>query len=138
MSAAAPRQDGIALAAALLLLAWPSGVGALGPTAPFAPPRASASAASMPLADSTSAQPSRVGLAGLRLGPHPMALLDGEWRQPGDSVRGARLTQLDSRGVTLLHPDGKRERLWLAAPPAAANPAATTTAPPAQPTGTPR
>lgn len=133
MSAAAPRPHGIALAAALLV-AWPLGAGALGPTAPFTPPRASAT--SMPLTDSTSALATRVGLAGLRLGPHPLALLDGEWRQPGDSVRGARLTQLDSRGVTLMHPDGKRERLWLAAPPAEANPAATATAQRTQPTGT--
>lgn len=133
MSAAAPRWEGAAIAAALLL-AWPVGADALGPTAPFTPPRAGA--ASMPPADSASALPTRVGLAGLRLGPRPLALLDGEWRQPGDSVRGARLTQLDSRGVTLMHPDGKRERLWLAAPPAEANPAAKATAQRTQLTGT--
>lgn len=86
---------------------------ALGAGAPFVPPRAGASAA-------TSEAPAAVaagdGLAGVYLQAQPMALIDGQWRRLGESVRGARVAQIDARGAWLLHGDGRRERLWLAAP----------------------
>ena len=67
------------------------------------------------------AVPGVVGLAGLRLRNHPMALIDGRWSRVGDTVRGARLDTIDSQGAVLRHADGRRERLpWSSKTPDAA------------------
>lgn len=97
-----------AFAAGLPDTAW-----ALGAAAPFTPPRA---AQQVPAAADSTVAAATEGLAGLRRGTLPMALIDGAWHRVGDAVRGARLSQIDAGGVLLLHTDGRRERLWLAAP----------------------
>lgn len=97
------------VAAALLSL----DAAALGPKDPFTPPgRVSDAARSGELA-AVAATPLVVGLAGLRLGHTPAALIDGEWISVGAGVRGARLHSVSMRGATLRHPDGRMERLAL-------------------------
>lgn len=85
---------------------------ALGQSAPFQPPRASAVASTSAAATMDSAE----GIAGVALHRQPLALIDGQWRRVGDEVRGARLSAIDTRGAWLIHDDGRRERLWLAPP----------------------
>jgi len=83
---------------------------ALGPQAPFTPPGAASAAAA---ASPTAAEPEFGGLSGVRLGTPPQALIDGRWHRLGEPVRGARLGAVSRHGATLLHPDGRREHLWL-------------------------
>ena len=85
---------------------------ALGPTAPFMPPDAAASA---PAAEAVSALPATdvMGLAGVRLGTTPQALIDGRWHRIGDAVRGTRLMSVTRKGVALQHPDGRVDQLFL-------------------------
>lgn len=83
---------------------------ALGPQAPFTPPGAASAAAA---ASPTAAEPEFGGLSGVRLGTRPQALIDGRWLRLGEAVRGARLGTVTRHGATLLHPDGRREHLWL-------------------------
>jgi hypothetical protein len=94
-------------------LAVPAGAFALGAHDPFAPPRAGVPAALV--ADPPAAAAD--GLAGLRAGCTPLALIDGAWHRVGAVVRGARLARIDRHGVLLAHPDGRLERLWLVARP---------------------
>ena len=97
---------------------------ALGPAAPFTPPAAVATAASAvaaagaPTIDlignpagSESAAALLPGLAGLRLGKSPMALIDGQWWRPGDRPRGALLAAVHPTGAVLRHADGRIEQL---------------------------
>jgi hypothetical protein len=118
-----PHSRPMRRAALLLVLALgaPAVTHALGAAAPFVPPRAGAtgaSGASGLAGEATPAPPADAGLAGVYLRAQPMALIDGQWRRLGETVRGARVAQIDSRGAWLVHGDGRRERLWLAAPPA--------------------
>jgi hypothetical protein len=94
---------------------------AMGPDDPFTPPgrvrlQANGAALRLPTA-----------LTGVRLGPAPAALIDGEWVAQGAPVRGARLLRVQRKGAELRHADGRIE--WLALfsldnPPPAADPAA--------------
>lgn len=100
---------------------------ALGPAAPFVPPgkEAAAIAPSGLGADGGASS----GLAGVRLGRHAGALIDGAWVPQGASVRKARLESVRRDRVVLRHADGSAETLNLysatAAPAAsAATPAA--------------
>jgi hypothetical protein len=102
---------------------------ALGPAAPFTPPAAvapsaaigPAAAASAPTVDLSGSavgaepgSPTLPGLAGLRLGKTPMALIDGQWWRPGDRPRGALLAAVNNNGALLRHADGRTEQLaWL-------------------------
>ena len=54
------------------------------------------------------------GLAGVKLGAQPQALIDGQWWAQGALVRGARLVGVSASAVQLRHPDGKVEKLVLA------------------------
>ncbi len=88
---------------------------AMGPKDPFAPP--GAVRVVPPLDVQASAQlAADKGLAGVRLGAQPAALIDGHWVRLGGNVRGARLAQLGPQDVVLQHPNGRRERLPLFAP----------------------
>lgn len=131
--------------AAIVLALGAGGLGsgpvrALGPAAPFTPPR-TAAAASAATAASTEAAPATgatasnrataadgrppapeaalSGVAGVRLGAGTaLALVDGQWRPPGSALRGGRLAAVTRRGVWLAYGDGKREFLpLLPAPP---------------------
>jgi hypothetical protein len=107
----------IALATVWVALAWavPAGTWAMGPAAPFTPPRAAApplpaaqaapnlravhaqapaAAASSPEATLTDA-----ALQGVRTGPQPVALLEGRWWALGTGPDGRRITAIDSRGI---------------------------------------
>lgn len=101
------------LIASMLLLAGAASAHALGPAAPFAPPRA----ASVAHAEATAAAEPMAGLTGVRLGAAPQALIDGHWHRSGATVRGAVLQTITRDGITLRHPDGRAERLWLLPPP---------------------
>ena len=89
---------------ACALLAAPAA--AMGPDDPFTPPgrvrlQANGPALRLPAA-----------LTGVRLGPAPAALIDGEWVAPGTPVRGAQLLRVQRTGAALRHADGRIE--WLA------------------------
>lgn len=100
------------------LLAWP-----LGAAAPFTPPRPTAapndtaaySAAAPERTASSAGAPVLLatGLAGIKLGAPPQALIDGQWWAQGALVRGARLVDVSASAVQLRHPDGKLEQLVL-------------------------
>jgi hypothetical protein len=93
-------------------LATAGSASALGPAAPFTPPAPAAAAASAAGADAAAAV-STDAIAGLRLGPAPQALIDGQWLRLGDRVRGARLVAIDARGARIEYPDGRRQALPL-------------------------
>ena len=105
--ARAVRHLGPALAALLLL---PIAGHALGPAQPFTAPAATAHAAD---AATTAAPATSSGLAGVRLGTSPGALVDGQWIALGQAVRGARLVSVRAHDVSLRHTDGRIERLAL-------------------------
>lgn len=106
-----------------VLFAWPLLAWPLGAAAPFTPPRPAA-APSDTAADGAAA-PDRTasgagasvlpatGLAGIKLGAQPQALIDGQWWAQGALVRGARLVGVSASAVQLRHPDGKVEQLVL-------------------------
>lgn len=101
------------------LLAAPAA--AMGPDDPFTPPGRVRLQAQGPALRSPAA------LTGVRLGPAPAALIDGEWVAPGTPVRGALLLRVQRTGADLRHADGRIERLALFSldnPPPAADPAA--------------
>lgn len=106
----ATRRTAIALLLGLAL----APAHALGPSAPFTPPATPQQAASAP-ADRAlpAAAAGTSGLAGVRLGTPAQALIDGRWHRAGDAVRGARLVAVTRTGVTLHHPDGRAEQLFL-------------------------
>lgn len=102
--------------------AWP-----IGPAAPFVPPGKEAAAAATTGLGPDSGTGS--GLAGVRLGLHAGALIDGNWVPQGAPVRGGRLESVRRDRVVLRRADGSAETLNLysatAAPAAsAATPAA--------------
>jgi hypothetical protein len=90
-----------------LLLATPAL--ALGPGAPFEPPRAAPLAAD---ADPAAAAPA--GLTGVRVaGAGAAALIDGRWWPLGSMPRGARLVAVQGHQALLRHADGRVEALVL-------------------------
>ena len=143
---AAPRANAAARCAWLIGVAalWPSGLQALGPAAPFAPPRAllegrqreaagassaatgdtamaaTASASAGPAPAAEPAPPAAEGIAGVRLGARPLALIDGQWWPLGARLRGASLTAIERHGVRLQHAGGRVEWLLLVPPATAA------------------
>jgi hypothetical protein len=96
--------------AGTLLLSGAHGAHALGPAAPFTPPGAASAVAAEQIAPLA---PATTGLGGVRLGAPPQALIDGQWHRGGTAVRGAVLHTITRHGVTLRHPDGRTEHLWL-------------------------
>lgn len=126
------RRAGVLAGAACLGLAIagaPTLALALGPAAPFLPPRAASAPA--PGAgeggDRMAWLPGApaAGLAGVRLGTRAMALIDGQWWPLGSRLRGgARLAAVQPRGVWLRHADGRGEFIALLASAAAAPAAA--------------
>ncbi len=107
------------------LVAWPAA--ALGPLQPFTPPVAAARGA-----DAAAAAPqaaTHIGLAGVRLGTSPRALIDGEWVALGQPAREGRLVAVRAHEVVLRLPNGRDEHLPLFpdAPAAAANGSAEST-----------
>jgi|GEM_PF-1465295 len=97
-------------AAGLLLALGALRAAALGPQAPFTPAPARAASADAAAATGAAA-PAATGLAGVRLGRAPLALIDGRWWPPGASLPdGARLLAIDAQGVVLRHADGRSER----------------------------
>jgi hypothetical protein len=131
-----------AMLVAVALALLPADAAALGPKAPFVPPRASAApgdagtdvvaalapgaapsgapaaAAAPGIVDGASASP-LPGVAGIRLGGGAaMALIDGQWWRTGSRPRGARLASVTRQGAQLVHDDGRREFLPLLPPPA--------------------
>lgn len=82
---------------------------AMGPMAPFAAPNGG-------LPEPTSAGgglSTTQGLAGVRLGRHPGAVIDGSWVRQGQTVRGARLESISRSRVVLRYPDRHTESLDL-------------------------
>jgi hypothetical protein len=97
-------------------LAGPLVAAALGPTQPFTPPTvAPRGTADLELntADHTSTSS---GLAGVRLGASPQALIDGRWVALGALVREGRLVRVQAHGVTLHMPGNRMEQLPLFPP----------------------
>jgi hypothetical protein len=89
---------------------------ALGPRAPFEPPRAASAAASggASARDTANLPTSTAGLAGVRLGRSgSAALIDGQWWPEGSLPRGARLVSVHRGQVQLRHADGALETLFL-------------------------
>jgi hypothetical protein len=97
---------------------------AMGPREPFTPPAVLAASAPA-VAASAPVAAAGFGLAGVRMGSRPAALIDGRWVPLGHSVRGARLAQLSPQAVVLQHPNGRRERLSMSFAPAATAPSPT-------------
>jgi|CXWL01.1.fsa_nt_gi hypothetical protein len=124
------KRQGHSLLSACLLLTTPAF--ALGPNAPFEPPRA-ASASALAAAVGSHPLPGNAatdGLTGVRLsGAAAAALIDGRWWPVGSTLRGARLVDVQRHQVLLRHADGRVEPLALH--PAAAP--ATSPRPPATP-----
>jgi hypothetical protein len=118
-----PPQAASALLALLALCTLPAA--ALGPQAPFTPAPERATAADFAPGAAGAAALAAPGLAGVRLGRTPLALIDGQWWPTGASPRaGQRLHAIDAHGVVLRHADGRSERLSLHPPlPPAAAPA---------------
>lgn len=115
----------ICLAGAVMVLAAGLGVDsaqALGAAAPFKPP-VLPSSGDLPVLAAAAPEPAASdavledlptkGLFGIRRGPRSAALIDGEWIEVGQQVRGARLLSVTPQGAQLGHPDGRREFLEL-------------------------
>ncbi len=84
---------------------------ALGPGAPFEPPRAAPLAAD---ADPAAAPAAPAGLTGVRVaGAGATALIDGHWWPVGSMPRGARLVAVQGHQALLRHADGRVEALVL-------------------------
>jgi hypothetical protein len=122
---------------AVLLLLAQAPAWAMGPAAPFTPPRAAApvvqaatttttSTAASARAPQAAASAAALGLPdaalqGVRTGPHPVALLEGRWWGLGSGPEGRRITAIDSRGIWItlgpsLEPTktlASQQRLWL-------------------------
>lgn len=105
-----------------LLLAWPIGAAAMGPGAPFAPPKlvaaVAAPASSAAAFDSHGSLLPSVAVAapvltGIRRGQIARALIDGQWLAIGERVGDKQLLSIDSLQVTLQGKDGRREVLAL-------------------------
>ena len=108
---------------------------ALGPQAPFTPaPERAVGAHAGGTATSAGAAAPATGLAGVRLGSAPMALIDGRWWPPGSSPRtDLTLITIRETGVGLRHRDARIE-WWALHPQAQRQPQP---APPANPTPAP-
>lgn len=84
---------------------------ALGPQAPFEPPRAAPLAADAGPAVTLAAP---AGLTGVRMsGASAAALIDGQWWPLGSMPRGARLVAVQGHQALLRHADGSVEALVL-------------------------
>jgi len=119
------RVTGLWLLCALCVMGfWLQPAWSVGAAAPFMPP-ARVSAIANANADASAADPAAsspgssnlaqpvAGLAGIKLGAQPQALIDGQWFARGASVRGARLVMVSAGAVQRRHPDGRIERLLL-------------------------
>ena len=103
--------------AALILGVWGLfcyPVWAMGPNDPFVAPRADQTRTQLgqggsPGATAEGDAPVAMGLTGVRLGRQAGAVIDGQWVRKGQTVRGARLVQIQRTRVTLQHPDGHPE-----------------------------
>lgn len=103
--------------AALVLWTWGmfcNPVWAMGPNDPFVAPRVDQARAQLgqggaPGAAMEGDTPVAMGLSGVRLGRQAGAVIDGQWVRKGQTVRGARLVQIQRTRVTLQHPDGHQE-----------------------------
>ena len=95
---------------------------ALGPLQPFTPPLAATrSSDAAPAAPAALAEAG--GLAGVRLGSSPRALIAGEWIAIGQHVGDKKLVAVHAHEVVLRLPDGRAEHLSLfPAAAAASNP----------------
>lgn len=111
------------LLGAAVLLAWGAPAAALDPTQPPAVLRAlpaAATASTVPPA----AVPERLRLQGLRLGPAPSALINGQVLSPGQRWQGHTLLRLETDAAVLRDPEGRLLRLLLLpSSPSAAAPA---------------
>ena len=96
----------------LAMLSTTSSAWALGPSAPFLPPAMAASVVGEPSAAEAVAFGG--GLAGIKRGRSPGALIDGRWVAQGGMVRdGVVLGAIERQAVQLKHADGTVERLVL-------------------------
>jgi hypothetical protein len=94
-----------------LLLAWPGLALALpDPTQPPAALRAPQAASE---AAGVAAAPSRPVLQGLRPGPRPSALINGQLLQPGQRLAGYTLLRIDADAAVLRDADGRQHRILL-------------------------
>lgn len=84
---------------------------ALGPQAPFVAPDVVSLSAGDVKGDESTSERTTQGLSGVRVGRYAGAVIDGRWVRKGRSIRGARLIEVRRNGVTLRHPDGRREVL---------------------------
>ncbi|RZI86795.1 MAG: hypothetical protein EOP38_00415 [Rubrivivax sp.] len=83
---------------------------ALGPAAPFEPPAPQAASDAAPAQGAVKAS----GLAGIKFGHQPQALIDGAWVARGATVRDdALVLSIERQAVQLKHADGRVERLVL-------------------------
>ncbi|WP_374437457.1 hypothetical protein [Inhella sp.] len=80
---------------------------------PTLPPPAWRTAASGVAPDAPAAQPARPQLQGLRLGPRPSALIDGQLMQPGQRLNGYLLLRIDTEAAVLRDAEGRQHRLLL-------------------------
>lgn len=104
-----------------VLLAWPLGATAMGPGAPFAPPKSvvptAASAPAAALDNHGSALPAVAVVAplltGIRRGQSARALIDGQWLAIGERVGDKQLLAIEGLQVTLQGKNGRREVLAL-------------------------
>ncbi len=144
---------------ALVALAATNSSWALGPTAPFTPPRAAApslqagspttgrwapanATKGAPAAPAAAAPASDTALAegalqGVRTGLQPVALLEGRWWNLGSGPGGRRITAIDSKGIWITLGAGaedakapaRQQRLLLLPNAAVASPTPTPTPP---------
>lgn len=115
----------LVLTCAALLASWVPAAHAMGPQAPFAAPDSAAPEQASLDGGAVSVQ----GLAGVRLGRHAGAVIDGTWVPKGHAVRGATLETVTRRRVTLRYPDGHTESLDLFPPTSAGADAASASRP---------
>ena len=98
------------LATVAALCALPAA--ALGPLQPFTPPSAPIRSTDSPTAPVPQAAEAS-GLAGVRLGTSPRALIDGNWVALGQQVRDGKLVAVHAHEVVLRLPNGRSEHLSL-------------------------
>jgi hypothetical protein len=105
----------IVLITSLIAVSAPVPASALGPAQPFTPPAPTSRAADPVVAAAAQAAPGS-GLAGVRLGSSPRALIDGEWVALGATVREGRLVAVHPHEVVVRLANGRTERLALFPP----------------------
>ena len=118
------RRASVAATLCGLLWALMSPAWALGPDAPFAPPKPmlvapkAAAAAASAVALDAQGQPivgfaPEIVLAGIRRGQTQQALINERWLSVGERIGPAQLVAIAITTATLAHPDGRRELLSL-------------------------